>query len=455
MKKIILIIFLMFLLIGCSEESFSVKFYDEEKLVHINTIKSNNLSFSFDINDKEGYTFLGWYEGETKFDFSKPILKNYELYAKWSINTYTITFLDEDGEVLLTEELEYNETITPPINPTKEAVGNKVYTFSGWDIKFDKATSDMIIFATYTFSYNYTVTFYNYDDSINETFIIKEGNKATFLDYTRDSDIRYDYTFIGWFKDLDDIEPYDFNSEIIENTKLYPKFSKVRKVVEFDGLKVSFLGDSITTFYSESSIVNSYYNGENQYYYPLYSSTVKRVEDTWWYKLTDKANLKLGINNSWSGSSCYNFGSESNSAAMNLNRINTLAESGTPDIIVINIGTNDNVNSVSDYHFRFAYSKMLDRIEKAYPNALIFCATLGYSAYTGYGYTEARRQAYNQIIREIVKDKDHYIIALDEIQTIDTYKSILGDALHPNANGMSLYAQKAYETLLKELKLVD
>ncbi|MBQ1476922.1 MAG: cell wall-binding repeat-containing protein, partial [Erysipelotrichaceae bacterium] len=35
---------------------------------------------------KEGYTFIGWYEGDTKFDFDTPIKKDYDLEARWEKN---------------------------------------------------------------------------------------------------------------------------------------------------------------------------------------------------------------------------------------------------------------------------------------------------------------------------------------------------------------------------------
>ena len=57
------------------------------------------------------------------------------------------------------------------------------------------------------------------------------------------------------------------------NLTFYSKWEKFN----LEGAKISFLGDSITTFYSSSSPVNSLYSGENQYYYPIYSGDVKTV----------------------------------------------------------------------------------------------------------------------------------------------------------------------------------
>jgi len=41
---------------------------------------------------KTGYTFVGWYNGETAYDFNAPVTGNLTLTAKWSINKYTVSF---------------------------------------------------------------------------------------------------------------------------------------------------------------------------------------------------------------------------------------------------------------------------------------------------------------------------------------------------------------------------
>ena len=83
--------------------------------------------------------------------------------------------------------------------------------------------------------------------------------------------------------------------------------------------------------------VNSLYGGHNQFYYPIYSATVKNVEQTWWHQTYTKLGLKLGVNNSWSGSAAYG---HSESAGMSDARLKTLDDNGTPNIVVIFLGKN-------------------------------------------------------------------------------------------------------------------
>ena len=72
---------------------------------------------------KEGYTFVGWYNGAEKYDFTKPVTDNLTLTAKWTINTYTVTF--SDG--VTAQKVEHGKLVTEPQAPTKEG-----YTFVGW-----------------------------------------------------------------------------------------------------------------------------------------------------------------------------------------------------------------------------------------------------------------------------------------------------------------------------------
>ena len=44
---------------------------------------------------REGHTFIGWYlslDYETEFNVNTPITEDIDLYARWSINVYTVDF---------------------------------------------------------------------------------------------------------------------------------------------------------------------------------------------------------------------------------------------------------------------------------------------------------------------------------------------------------------------------
>lgn len=92
-----------------------------------------------------GYTFGGWYNGEqlvTSIDSNS--LENISLTAKWTINSYTLTF-DVDG-VLTEKVFKYGETVVAIADPTK--VG---YTFNGWTpvVPTTMPAEDVIVIATW------------------------------------------------------------------------------------------------------------------------------------------------------------------------------------------------------------------------------------------------------------------------------------------------------------------
>ena len=81
---------------------------------------------------KTGYTFDGWVDANgaaAEIPATMPA-EDITLKATWTINTYTVTFLDAEGEVFYTTDLEYNATIAAPADaPAKE-----YYTFVGWSL---------------------------------------------------------------------------------------------------------------------------------------------------------------------------------------------------------------------------------------------------------------------------------------------------------------------------------
>ena len=88
---------------------------------------------------KDGAEFLGWYNGDDKFDFDTGITKDYKLTAKWSTDgsgttpggsassSHTVTFISNGGSDIAAEEVKEGNKATRPENPTKEG-----YNFAKW-----------------------------------------------------------------------------------------------------------------------------------------------------------------------------------------------------------------------------------------------------------------------------------------------------------------------------------
>ena len=92
----------------------------------------------------KGYTFAFWYLGEdeqnaTAYDFDTPVTENITLTAKWTQNTYTVTFDPNGGNELAeadkTKAVKIGEAYGELPTPTR-----KGYNFAGWYTEAEEGT---------------------------------------------------------------------------------------------------------------------------------------------------------------------------------------------------------------------------------------------------------------------------------------------------------------------------
>lgn len=141
---------------------------------------------------KEGYTFAGWFNGEQLITtIDSNTLENISLTAKWTVNSYKLTF-DVDGN--LTEKtFKYGESITAIENPTK--VG---HTFVGWSEELPETmpANDITVEAKWEIN-SYDITYDlagGVNNSENPTTYTIESGLITLKNPTREG-----YTFLGWY----------------------------------------------------------------------------------------------------------------------------------------------------------------------------------------------------------------------------------------------------------------
>lgn len=151
-----------------------------------------------------GQTFKGWESntGETYQpgkQFKMPDT-NVVLTAKWIANTYTITWMGADGELMQTT-VQHGETpVYSGATPTKDATVDKTYTFKGWNPEITEATED----TTYTAQFEettrtYTVKFFNADGTLLESKQVEYGTVPKLgCTPTLEGNSQYSYTFKTW-----------------------------------------------------------------------------------------------------------------------------------------------------------------------------------------------------------------------------------------------------------------
>ena len=141
------------------------------------------------------YTFAGW----TPAIASVTGDATYTATFTATKNKYLVTFKDEDGTVLQSEEVEYGVTPAVPTNPTKSNTAEYTYSFSGWDKAITSVTEAATYTATYTATKNsYTITWKNEDGSVIESETLEYGATPAHADINKESTAEYSYTFAGW-----------------------------------------------------------------------------------------------------------------------------------------------------------------------------------------------------------------------------------------------------------------
>ena len=91
----------------------------------------------------EGHYFVRWSDNETANPRTIVLTQDVAVTAVFATYQYTITWQDEEGNVIKTDEVPYGETpIYSGEVPTKDAVGEVNYQFAGWLPTIKPATRD-------------------------------------------------------------------------------------------------------------------------------------------------------------------------------------------------------------------------------------------------------------------------------------------------------------------------
>lgn len=184
-----------------------VKIQDEDGSIYKENVVFSDL-FTLSLQ-KEGYTGRLYRDA----DFLKPLTKDSKVkngdtvYVKWTINKYTVTFMDGEKVLETFTNVTHGDTVTAPEVPKKDGK-----TFKEWDKDFSKVTSDLTINAVYDVD-TFTVTFKD-GEKVLETQTVEYEAAATAPDTARLSPPEGMH-FAKWDKDFSKV------TESIEVSAVY------------------------------------------------------------------------------------------------------------------------------------------------------------------------------------------------------------------------------------------
>jgi uncharacterized repeat protein (TIGR02543 family) len=180
-----------------------------------------------------GHTFDGWYSDVAltlAYTFTTMPAQNMTLYAKWSTNSYTISFEENGGSDVPNITEVYGTTLATPTAPTKEG-----YVFVGW-------YSDVALTLAYTFTtmpaqnitlyakwdyQSYTLTYINAEGL---TPVIIKANETLSLP----TPTRLGYEFQGWFNDELFLNPFTDTLMPSHDVTIYAKWQLAKYLVSYN-----------------------------------------------------------------------------------------------------------------------------------------------------------------------------------------------------------------------------
>lgn len=176
---------------------------------------------------RTGYTFAGWYrDANLTNTFSNTTMpaENLTLYAKWTVNQYTITFETNGGNAIAGLTRNFNAPIGTINTPTR--IG---HTFVGWftdqamTVAFTASTmpaENLTLYAKWTVT-QYTLTFEtNGGNAITSLTLDFQAPIGTLPTPTRTG-----YTFVGWFSNASLTQAFALTTMPSQNTTIYARWN--------------------------------------------------------------------------------------------------------------------------------------------------------------------------------------------------------------------------------------
>lgn len=217
-----------------------VKIQDEDGSIYKENVVFSDL-FTLSLQ-KEGYTGRLYRDA----DFLKPLTKDSKVkngdtvYVKWTINKYTVTFMDGEKVLETFTNVPHGSAVTAPEVPKKDGK-----TFSKWDKDFKNITSDLTINAVYDVD-TFTVTFKD-GEKVLETQTVEYEAAATAPDTARLSPPEGMH-FAKWDKDFSKVTEDIEVSAVYELNEYTVTFKNGETMIKNERVKHGFAATAPNVF---------------------------------------------------------------------------------------------------------------------------------------------------------------------------------------------------------------
>lgn len=217
-----------------------VKIQDEDGSIYKENVVFSDL-FTLSLQ-KEGYTGRLYRDA----DFLKPLTKDSKVkngdtvYVKWTINKYTVTFMDGEKVLETFPNVPHGSAVTAPEVPKKDGK-----TFSKWDKDFSNVTRDLTINAVYDV-HTFTVTFKD-GEKVLETQTVEYEAAATAPDTARLSPPEGMH-FAEWDKDFSKVTEDIEVSAVYELNEYTVIFKNGETMIKNERVKHGFAATAPNVF---------------------------------------------------------------------------------------------------------------------------------------------------------------------------------------------------------------
>ena len=195
-----------------------------------------------------GWTFGGWYTDAActaghEWDFSTGVPINMDLFAKWTLNKYVVTFETNWGTPVPADQIVNHGDLV-----TSVAVFRSSFIFDGWytdaafttpwDINSDRVTGPMTLYAKW--SLNMVTVWFRWNDGTLNSYDIQTVVQFEPVDEPTPPPEINGFTFGGWFKDAEctPANKWDFSTGVEESRLLFAKWTGNPVVVSYNCTEV-------------------------------------------------------------------------------------------------------------------------------------------------------------------------------------------------------------------------